>query len=57
MNLTLVLKNHRSITGQSLRQLAKEIGIDHKVLHRIENGSSDGFYSDTFLALVNWLLK
>ena len=46
---------YRTVRGANLRDLAKEIGIGHATLMRIEHGQA--FDAETLLKLWAWLLK
>ena len=44
---------HRRIYNLSVRDLAKQIGVSHATLHRVEHGKNmDG---QTMIKLFNWL--
>ena len=50
-----MLRLYRTVRQQSLRDLARESGIGHATLMRIEHGQA--FNADTLLKLWVWLLK
>ena len=48
------LRLARTVANVGLREQAKEIGIGHATLMRIEHG--EAFDADTLLKLIAWLL-
>ncbi len=54
MRLGEMLRLYRTVRGQSLREIAPQIGIGHATLMRIETGQA--FDADTLLKLWTWML-
>lgn len=50
-----MLRLYRTVRGVSLRDLAKDTGVGHATLMRIEHGQA--FDVETFMALWRWLLS
>lgn len=50
-----MLRLYRTVRGESLRDLAPQIGIGHATLMRIETGQA--MDADTLLKLWAWLLQ
>lgn len=53
-NLARLLKLHRSVSDQGVRELAPEIGISIATLSRIERGHA--LDADTFMKVLQWLM-
>lgn len=54
-NLGAMLRLWRTVNDRSLRDVAKDIGIGHATLMRIEHGEM--FDAATMLKLWTWLLQ
>lgn len=55
MRLGTVLRKWRTMEERTLREAAKEIGINHSTLTRIEHGEDCG--SDTLATILVWLIR
>lgn len=53
MRLGRILRTSRVLDGVSLRERAKEIGIDHQALYRLERGNPVNLQN--FTTLLTWL--
>lgn len=55
MNLGSILIDHRHMRRESLRELAKRIGIEHSALFRCEKGKP--LDQKNLVKLIKWLLS
>jgi hypothetical protein len=56
--LGMAVRLYRAVSGQSVRECAKEMGIEKGTLVRLERGDNkNGMRHDHFLAVVQWLMQ
>lgn len=55
MKIAEAIRGYREIKKVTLRQAAKEIGIPHSILWKIENGK--GETAECWPAIIRWLFS
>lgn len=53
--LGMMLRLYRAVTGQSLRDCAREMGVHYATLNRAER-TDGGMTAESFLKLLTWML-